>query len=145
MDNDPIEEFLRRVTQKRAQRQEPPQDVVEILEPEEIVEATAVGAEYDKAVPRLVERVGIGEHADRLGEEVGLADEKLAARLHERFDHQLGSLQRSDEETPGSGESTAGDSEETRAAALRKALHTSAGIRQAVLLAEILNPAHLRG
>ena len=143
MDNDPIEEFLRRVTQKRVERQKPPEDVVEILEPEEIIEATAVVGN-DRAVPRVGSQADFAERAGHLGEEVGLADEKLTAHLHERFDRQLGSLQQSEAETPGQAESKSTGSEETRAMALRKALHTSAGIRQSVLLAEILNPAHLR-
>jgi len=36
----------------------------------------------------------LAEHAEHLGEQMALTDERLESRLHEKFDHQLGNLQR---------------------------------------------------
>ena len=39
-----------------------------------------------------IDTKSLSEHASHLGEEVALADDKLVARLHSRFDHKLGDL-----------------------------------------------------
>ena len=114
-----IEKFLRRAAQKQAGQQ--PADV-EVLQPAEVavaepivvaqavkpdqsrrlVTAEVVQAEPLERVPsgrgvaaHVEEHVGgsaFEEHTSRLGEEVGLADDKLEDRLHETFDHQVGRL-----------------------------------------------------
>ena len=43
----------------------------------------------------------IAEHARHLGEQVDLADDKLEARLHQTFDHQLGRFRNVASETAG--------------------------------------------
>ena len=148
---DDLEAFLRQAAQQRVQRQKqttqrassqgqpiqrrpierrPEPDL--IIEPEVVVERT------------LVDRLNtddISDHADHLGSEhlgenVGFADERMEAHLHDQFDHQIGTLAQSD--APGSQ----GDTDEAivRAADLIQMLKDPTSIRQAVLLSEILCP-----
>ncbi len=70
----------------------------------------------------------IAEHASQLGQEVGLADDKLEQRLHEKFDHSVGTLGHLD--TTGEG-ATSGDD-------LLQLLRNPQSLRQAILLSEIL-------
>lgn len=73
----------------------------------------------------------VGEGARQLGAEVGQADERLEQRLHEKFDHSVGTLgsrvaDEQDEMIPASG------------LELLKLLTSPRSMRQAILLAEIL-------
>ncbi len=78
----------------------------------------------------------ISDHATQLGEEVALADEKLDARLHQTFDHQLGRLKkRQDVETLTT---TTSKDVSPIAADLLDMLSNPKSIRQAILLNEIL-------
>jgi hypothetical protein len=79
--------------------------------------------------------------AEDLGAEVGLADEQLEARLHAKFDHRLGSL---DDNMPATG--SADVPAEARQATLEIAqlLANPNSLRNAVVLSEILTPAHHR-
>jgi len=75
----------------------------------------------------------LAEHAEHLGEVVGQTDERLAARLHQKFDHQIGSLQRA--------EPTAADAQPEEPSVtddIMQLLSTPDGMRQAILANEIL-------
>ena len=72
----------------------------------------------------------------RLGEEVDAADSKMAARLHQVFDHQIGDLKGSaaatvTQEVYAGGESALVD--------LLRMIRSPQSIRDAVLMAEILH------
>jgi len=113
-----------------------------------------------------IESHPVSEHARTLGSELGQADEKLENRLHSVFDHSLGQLSKTsiDQSTGGSGSEgqrdSQGESQGTDAAvwqhnavaarekkkaaiALRtteivEMLKSPAGMKQAIILSEIL-------
>jgi hypothetical protein len=75
----------------------------------------------------------LAENAAQLGANIASADDRVEARLHEKFDHRLGNLM----SRPGGAEPTA--VEPTSAAGrIRKQLAAPGGARQAVILSEIL-------
>ena len=144
---DEIEKFLRRAAQKQAGHQ---QVDVEVLQPAEVAAAEPVvvaqmvkpdeprrlvtselfSAEPIEQVPsgrgvaaHVEAHVGgsaFEERTSRLGEEVGLADDKLEDRLHATFDHQVGRLSALPSATTGATltqdpyEVSSGDDESTR-------------------------------
>ncbi|MFV2069743.1 MAG: hypothetical protein ACC645_22485 [Pirellulales bacterium] len=114
-----IESFLRRAAERRQGK--PPADVEVLVPPTPVerrrvrptrpVRAEVVAAELVQSRPvetltsrhEVAEHVrqhldtdAVTDHATRLGEEVGLADDKLDARLRKKFDHQLGNLRQQD-------------------------------------------------
>jgi hypothetical protein len=122
-----VEDFLRRVAQMRAEAhakarqanpQRAPQDpssskqqppASRRLEPipaplqAEVVEARIVDRanEVERRVrEHLRGSEQIAEHTRHLGEQVDQADDKLAAHLHQVFDHELGQLKQSNMQTP---------------------------------------------
>lgn len=82
-----------------------------------------------------IDTSSLGEHASHLGEEVGLADDKLEARLHSTFDHSVASLQ-------GAGSVREVGSPEYQptqiATELVAMLRDPKSIRQAIILNEVL-------
>src|SRR5438552_18384683 len=78
----------------------PPRLVPEAVVYAQPVEAEVIDAELADSGDRVGRRVTedlrgsaeIAEHARRLGEEVDAADNKMAAHLHQVFDHQIGHL-----------------------------------------------------
>ena len=77
----------------------------------------------------------LAEQAAQLGDQIAQSDERLEARLHEKFDHKLGKL-RSGETTSTTHKQEASDSAAARIAAM---LASPGGVRDAVVLGEILN------
>lgn len=73
------------------------------------------------------------EQVAHLGEEVGLADDRLEEHLREKFDHQLGSLRQQ------RAEPVAVQEVGVLAAEVRKMLSSPAGVRQLIIANEILN------
>jgi len=72
------------------------------------------------------------EHAEHLGDEVGLADERLESRLHKKFDRQMGSLKQQSKPTaPETKELTAAEE-------VVQLLHKPGGMRQLIIAQEIL-------
>ncbi len=72
------------------------------------------------------------DHAERLGDQVGQADERLESRLHKKFDHQMGSLKQQ-------SKSTAPETKElTAAEEVVQLLHKPGGMRQLIIAQEIL-------
>ncbi len=105
----------------------------------EIVDAEL--AERSDRVSRLVDQDmrgtnQIAEHAGRLGAELDLADEKLAAHLHQVFDHKLGSLKSTSGDAANAGpDRTIADDSLNQ---IRRLLTSPSSVRNAVIMAEIL-------
>ena len=78
----------------------------------------------------------VTERSSRLGEEVGLADEKLEARL-EKFDHKIGALEGMSSIQEDRVE-TEGPDKSHLAVSLLKLLKQPETIRQSILISEIL-------
>jgi hypothetical protein len=83
--------------------------------------------------------------AAQLGEEVGEADERMEARLHAKFDHQVGQLTKSSTDSPY----TVGPSQESAqqrmpVVNLAELLRSPQGMLQAIVLNEILHPPQHR-
>lgn len=77
----------------------------------------------------------LAENASHLGEKIGQTDERIEARLHDKFDHRLGKL--SHRESTPAEESVAKQSQAARILAL---LSSPTGVRDAIVINEILKP-----
>lgn len=148
-----IEEFLRRAAEKRAEAMQPPgqqqrpqrpikidyvePDIpdVEIIEPE-IVDADLFPGSVSQHVAQHLDTSAYGQSTARLGQKLGLADEKVEARLHRKFDHRLGALDPDD--------AMASDEPDHQVPAtpseIAKLLGSPKNIRNAIILNEILQP-----
>ena len=96
---------------------------------------------HESVAEHVAEHVGSRTFAERtshLGEQVAQADEKIEAHLHHKFDRELGTLGRSS--VAPTAQSPPADSLATEIAAM---LASPAGMRQAIVLGEILQrPEH---
>ena len=103
----------------------------------EIVRTSApTGAAVDAYVTEQMRGVaGIGQHAQRLGEEVALADDRMQAQLHQKFDHRVGTLAPSSASTISPQDVSPGSS---AAREFRELLARPGGMRQIVIANEIL-------
>lgn len=181
---DEIEEFLRRAAMRRAAAQHqaaqqpqgfqlpanppPPAPLrsalqptyvdVEPVEVEVVYDEPEVGSGVASQVTRDLDSRQFGESARHLGEEVGLADDKMDARLHRKFDHQVGHLRSTTAATPtvtagqsfdearhgvaGAAPAGAGDAAAqaagVSAAEIALLLRTPRNIRHAIIMNEIL-------
>ena len=123
------------------QRLVPARQEVTYVEP---AEAEIVDVEIADRVEGFNRRVAqdlrgaeqIAEHTRHLGEEVDQADDKLEARLHQVFDHQIGQLKKSTMEAAAilssdpAAEGTARD--------MLQMLRSPQSVRDAIVMAEIL-------
>ena len=136
---DDLEQFLRRAAARRKARQQP---VIEIVEPQ----TPPLVAPPPLRRPPSTEDRGVTADADfaervsHLGESVGQADDKLELRLHQTFDHAVGSL---------GGTSITDDVYEASRSqpaslSIRESLQSINDLRQAIVLSEILTPAFRR-
>jgi hypothetical protein len=109
---------------------------------------TAPAAERREAVPSgspLVESVplekrhltgsGVAEHARHLGEQIGQLDNRMEAHLHQKFDHNLGTLA-TRESTPG--QQVVAVLATSPAEEIAALLATPQGMQQAIVLGEIM-------
>jgi len=133
-----VEDFLRRAQgepprQKRPARLKPKPLPVELVPVESAQPATSLRREgvAEHVASHLSSRQMI-EHAQRLGDEVGQADERLELRLHHKFDRQLGSFKHEKEPTS--------PKEKKRSAAeeVVELLRKPGGMRQLIIAQEIL-------
>ncbi len=88
----------------------------------------------DQPIHRL-DTDDITQHASQLGAKVGMADEKLEARIHSKFDHDLSHLDeiygdKKDSDEPTEGSAASGD--------IAEMLRNPQSVRQAIILSEIL-------
>lgn len=166
--SDEIEEFIRRAAERRKQTQgqgqrkpatrpqeSQPQPAQQRPRPRlaqpEVVEAEIVSAEVVEHVSGYVAQhlssQQFTERASHLGEETALADDKMEAHLHQKFDHQIGRLAPSTLDKQ-SAAATAGAAPTvsyiSSSADLANLLRSPQSIRNAIILSEILNrPEHL--
>lgn len=140
--SDEIEQFLRQAAAKKRNK---PQPDIEFLQPAQPPQQQPLTPPPTSGVSAHVEQYldsdNFQERASHMGEQVGLADEKLEARLHETFDHALGQLQDT---------SHASQKEAAKEAAARKPaqpgmpghlaemLRSPRNVSQAIILSEIL-------
>jgi hypothetical protein len=113
-------------------------------EPIELVDAEIIDAEpvrswRDHSANEPIHRLDaddITQHADHLGAEVGQADEKLDARIHSKFDHDLSKLDDAYKDEDGGDTTT---EHETPALDVAGMLRDPRSISQAIILSEVLN------
>ena len=123
------------------QRLVPPRQEITYVEPPqaELVEADVVDRSegFSRRVAQdLRGSAQIAEHTRRLGEEVDLADDKLAAHLHQVFDHDLGRLKKTASESAGAPIAAAAS--EVTVSELLKLLRSPDSIRDAIIMSEVL-------
>jgi hypothetical protein len=147
-----IEEFLRRAAAKRAAVLNPnappkqPQRPIRVdyVEPEivdvEVIEPAPYTDGVADHVARHLDTSSYEVRESRLGKEVGLADENLESRLHNKFDHRLGALDTDDkmasDELDSQVPATPND--------IARLLGSAENIRNAIILNEILQPPEHR-
>ena len=103
----------------------------------EVVRTTPpTGAAVDAYVAQQMSGVAaIGQHAQRLGEEVALADDRMQAQLQQKFDHRVGTLTPVSASTVVPASAGAGNS---AAREFRELIARPGGMRQIVIANEIL-------
>jgi hypothetical protein len=103
----------------------------------EVVRTSApTGAAVDAYVTEQMRGVAsISRHAQRLGEEVALADDRMEAQLQQKFDHRVGTLAPSSASTISPQDVSPGSS---AAREFRELLARPGGMRQMVIANEIL-------
>ena len=105
----------------------------------EIIDAEPVHQWQRDAADQPIHRLDtddITQHADQLGAKVGMADERLEAHIHDKFDHDLSQL----DDIYGDGKD--GDKPadpSARSLDVAKMLGEPQSIRQAIILSEVLN------
>lgn len=117
-----------------------PQSVTGRQQAEPVLEvvqtALPTGAAVDAYVAQQMRGVAaIGQHAQRLGEEVALADDRMQAQLQQKFDHRVGTL------TPVSASTIVPPSPDAGSSAarqFRELIARPGGMRQIVIANEIL-------
>ena len=163
-----IEEFLRRAAERRKQQQQqkagggspPVRDViesadVEVVQPIEVVRPAKPRKTLQKKplqpIPRdmrdesVAEHVrshidssDIAEHAEHLGERIQTADDRIAARLKRRFDHDVSKL----DDLPSVQDDAVAKVSKAQASEMAKDLVqmfiSPHSVRQAILVSEIL-------
>jgi hypothetical protein len=168
---DEVEEFLRRAAARRAQaeakrreqQQQPAQpqrpqqqpiqrqplvqrpSVVQTEPLVEIIEAEVAdtSSRFNTSVAQHMRgTTEIARHASNLGAEVDQSDDRLQARLHKTFDHQLGQLK--DTTTAAPVKEVMQSSDALLASMnLTRLLSNAQTIRNAIVLSEVLNrPEH---
>jgi hypothetical protein len=143
----PAQQPARAPQPPRPPRQKPPARLVparqERPQPQPL-EAEVVDAELAERADRVGRQVledlrgaeQIAEHTRHLGEEVDLADEKLAAHLHQVFDHQIGHLK----VTSGETALVKADRSSTELSLdqIMRLLSSPGSVRDAIVMSEIL-------
>jgi hypothetical protein len=117
-----------------------PQSVTGRQQAEPVLEvvrtAPPTGAAVDAYVAQQMRGVAaIGQHAQRLGEEVALADDRMQAQLQQKFDHRVGTLTPVSASTVIPASTGAGNS---AAREFRELIARPGGMRQIVIANEIL-------
>jgi len=93
------------------------------------------GTEVVEHVRKYLNTAEFQRRADHLADEVSQADEKMDEHLHDVFDHRLGQFAQSSADTsPG----VAAESSSTAVSALVALLASPQGLRQAIVINEIL-------
>jgi hypothetical protein len=150
-----IEEFLRMAASRRRETQGSPPPAAQRPPTQKNQQrprkqaprpSPIVGAAEVEVVPGPRESVAqhVAAHIDtsrlvestkRLGAEVGKADDLLESRLHQTFDHQVGTITRRPNEAVSASPQ---DPSPNRAHPMLSALASPQGMRQAIIASEIL-------
>ena len=137
-----VEDFLRRAQGKPPQQERassPPRKPKPQRTPPPQPEGGLRHEGVAEHVAKHISSKQLVEHAEKLGDEVALADDRLESRLHQRFDHQVGSLQRREESTAPPGK----EKEKGAAAEIAAMMRSPQGMRQLILAQEILRRPEL--
>ncbi len=127
----------------------PPAPEVAPVEVEVVAEPAGFPDRVSEHVKKYMEADRLSEHASQLGYDLSQTDERLEARLHTRFDHQLGGLSHQAEDLfpdsepfPVPVDMSGAEPEplpETAAAGFAALLSDAQSLRNAVVLNEILH------
>lgn len=128
-----VEDFLHRAQGK------PPRKAPRTRQPEKAKPEPAIRSLVNLQRESISEHVEkhlsskrLADHADRLGDQVAMADDRVEARLHKKFDHRLGSLQQ--QERPEDNR----PKKDNIAAEIAAMLKDPKGMRQVIIAQEIL-------
>src|SRR5262245_26436577 len=167
--NNEVEEFLRRAAQRRAQveaqlraqaearargqqqsqpQREPPKRLAPAAQGISQQQAPELAMSPDRVTASVAEHMRhtqeIAAHVEQLGDRVEVADEEMEAHLRQTFDHAVGRLQKTTEgpaqltpATPSVGASVRRDL--TAADSIAQLLRSPKNVRDAIILAEVLN------
>lgn len=133
-----IEEFLRRAAEKRGEILRPPEQQQRPVQAEYVEPQVA---EVEIVEPEVIDQAPYSRQPsyDLPDSQLEYSDERLESRLHETFDHRLGSLD-PDGAKMASDEA---DHPHTSPKGLAKMLSSPQGLRNAFVLSEILRrPEH---
>ena len=98
-----------------------------------IIEAEPVREDLRSHVARTVDTSDITQHATHLGDEVAQSDDRLEARLHQKFDHELGGISEN-----AYDEKVVDPTARGAAGEIAEMFRDARSTRQAILLNEIL-------
>lgn len=130
----PIDPFEEPVRRRRPAMRQPAVELILDTEEAEPVAPPPKPARQRVELRHLPESQ-LAEHAAHLGGQVAQADDRLEARLHEKFDRRLGNLAQKSETTAAESPT---EGKETGAARIKALLARPGGVREAVVLSEIL-------
>jgi hypothetical protein len=125
----PAKDSPRKHPQRQTMRR--PQPEPELVE---VIEAESIHEDIDQHVARTVDTSDITSNASRLGAEVDQSDDRLEARIHSKFDHDLGRLHADD-----SADSPESADVSSMADEIAEMLRNPKSIRQAIVLNEIFS------
>lgn len=136
---DPFEEPSPRQRQRRPPVESQPTPEVELLIDHEAMRQQSEPVQRGRQELRHLPESQLAEQAAHLGEGIAGADDRLEARLHNKFDHRLGKLRREEvkpevEKKPEMGSAAA----LVGASRIKALLARPGGVREAVVLSEIL-------
>ncbi|MFP6694500.1 MAG: hypothetical protein VB875_15870 [Pirellulales bacterium] len=145
-----IDSFLRQIKERAGLPQEIDDDEDVESQPQameaELVEQHVMEAELveQHGIRRLVGTTDerFGARSEKLGAEVGFADDKMDFHVHQVFDHNVGALHRSTDKQSGDEEAVPAQSgsEVPKAASdIRDMLSGARGVRKAIIMSEIIN------
>ena len=160
-----IEEFLRRAAERRAQQQKkkqrpaspppPPQekprrlvigdDQVEVVKPRLVQQQDLRSESVDEHVRRHISSQdvvqhaqSIGRHAEGLAERIQQTDERLESRLHQKFDHQIGKLDKDVHAEVETAASVTVDEVSAISSSIIRSLTNPQSVQQAIIISEVL-------
>ncbi|TWU21895.1 hypothetical protein [Bythopirellula polymerisocia] len=131
-----VEDFLREMQGKpprpKQKQKKPKPAVIKVQQPTPVAAPTSLRSESVREhVRRHISTVEIAQQTSKLGEDVGLADERLESHLQQTFEHKLGALEH--QVRPAEPKH-----QNKRADDIAQLLRSPAGMRQAIIASEIL-------
>ena len=157
-----IEEFLKKAAERRAAQQQgrpqapansplqnyqpprpaprPPGPVTApvFIDDDEIEIVEPVGQSISQHVSKSIDTKDVTSHADTLGDEVALADDKMNARMHKTFDHSVSRIADQKSSRPAKKSGKQKSRQTTSAQNVFEMLRSPISIRDAIMIAEVL-------